>query len=175
MAFSKKQKTEMLELYEEWVQHSEAIFLLEFKKMNMKEIDNLRSKMREAGAQIHVAKNTLLKMAFKKAGIDYSTLLEGSTLCGFAEKDAASLAKVLSSSIKNSEVFKVKGGFLDGIVISEAEVKALADLPPLPVMRAQLLGVINAPASKLVRTIAEPARSLAAVVKAYSEKQPVAA
>jgi len=54
-------------------------------------------------------------------------------------------------------------------------VKALADLPPLPVMQATLLGVISAPATKLVRTLAEPARSMAAVVKAYSEKAPVAA
>jgi len=69
----------------------------------------------------------------------------------------------------------VKGGFLGKVIISETQVKALADLPPLPVMQATLLGVISAPATKLVRTLAEPARSMAAVVKAYSEKAPVAA
>jgi large subunit ribosomal protein L10 len=175
MAFSKTKKSEMVSQYEKWIKQSEAIFLLGFNKMNMKEIDNLRSKMRDAGGQMHVTKNTLFKMALEKSGLDYGKLLEGSTLCGFVENDAASVAKVISISIKNSEVFKVKGAFLDGKMISETDVKALADLPPLPVMRAQLLGTINAPASKLVRTIAEPARSLAAVVKAYSEKQPAAA
>ncbi len=59
---------------------------------------------------------------------------------------------------------------MSGQVLNASQVKALADMPPLPVMRAQLLGVLQAPASKLVRTIAEPARGLAAVVKAFSEK-----
>ena len=175
MAFSKKKKTEMLAQYEKWIQQSEAIIMVEFKKMNMKEIDGLRAKMREAGGQMHVAKNTLLKMAFEKLGLESGGLLEGSTLCSFVENDAASVAKALSTSIKNSEVFKVKGAILDGRMISDSQVKALADLPPLPVMRAQLLGTINAPASKLVRTINEPARGLAAVIKAFGEKQPEAA
>jgi large subunit ribosomal protein L10 len=55
-------------------------------------------------------------------------------------------------------------------LISAADVKALADMPPLPVVRAQLLGVLSAPAAKLVRTINEPARGLAAVIKAHSDK-----
>ena len=175
MAFSKKKKTEMIAQYEKWIQQSEAIFMVEFKNMNMKEIDGLRSKMREAGGQMHVAKNTLLKLAFDKLGMESGKVLEGSTLCSFVENDAANVAKALNLSIKNSEIFKVKNAFLDGIPIDALQVKALADLPPLPVMRAQLLGTINAPASKLVRTINEPARGLAAVIKAFSEKQPEAA
>ena len=73
------------------------------------------------------------------------------------------------------EFVKVKGGFLAGQPLNTAQVKALADLPPLPVVRAQLLGVLQAPAGKLVRTIAEPARSLASVFRAYSEKAQAAA
>ena len=65
----------------------------------------------------------------------------------------------------------MKGGYLDGQAISARQVKSLAELPPLPVMRAQLLGVISAPATKFVRTLAEPARSVAGVLKAYSEKE----
>ncbi len=71
---------------------------------------------------------------------------------------------------KGNEVFKVKGGYLGVEKLSSAQVKSLADLPPLPVMRATLLGVLQAPAGKLVRTLAEPARGLASVVRAYSEK-----
>ena len=69
----------------------------------------------------------------------------------------------------------MKGGFLGKQFITPVEVKSLADLPPLPVMRARLLGTLLAPASKLVRTLAEPARSLAGVFKAYSEKDQEAA
>jgi large subunit ribosomal protein L10 len=72
--------------------------------------------------------------------------------------------------MKGNEFVKVKGGLLSGRSLNPAQVKALADMPPLPVMRATLLGVLQAPAGKLVRTIAEPARGLAGVVKAFSEK-----
>jgi len=68
------------------------------------------------------------------------------------------------------EFVKVKGGFVAGQMLNAAQVKVLSELPPLPVVRAQLLGVLQAPAAKLVRTIAEPARSLASVFRAYSEK-----
>jgi large subunit ribosomal protein L10 len=170
MAFTKKHKSEMVEQYQNWVKESQAIFLLEYGKMSMKNIDNLRSKAREAGGQVHVTKNTLLKIALDQAGVKTGTLLEGSTLCGFAFSDAPVFAKALTDAIKGSEVFKFKGGFLDGKAISSRDVTSLAEMPPLPVMRALLLGVLQAPAAKLVRTINEPARQVAAVVKAYSEK-----
>jgi large subunit ribosomal protein L10 len=74
--------------------------------------------------------------------------------------------------MKGAEAIKLKGGFLDNQALNANQVKALGDLPPLPVVRAQLLGVLQAPAGKLVRTLAEPARSLASVLRAYSEKTP---
>ena len=80
------------------------------------------------------------------------------------------MAKVIKDFARTSEFVKIKGGYLEKNLISAAEVMALADLPPLPVLRAQLLGTIMAPASKLVRTLAEPARQLAAVIKAYADK-----
>jgi large subunit ribosomal protein L10 len=97
-------------------------------------------------------------------------MFEGSTAISFAFKDAPATAKTINEFIRTSEFIKVKGGYLDQHPISAAEVKALAELPPLPVVRAQLLGTLLAPASKLVRTLAEPARALAAVMKAYSDK-----
>ena len=88
----------------------------------------------------------------------------------FAFGDVAGTAKALSDATKSIEFVKVKGGFMDKQALNAAQVKSLADLPPLPVVRAQLLGVLQAPASKLVRTLAEPARQVAAVIKAYSDK-----
>jgi large subunit ribosomal protein L10 len=96
--------------------------------------------------------------------------LEGSTAVGFAFQDAPALAKTMADFAKSSEFLKIKGGYLGNKPISADDIKALAELPPLPVMRAQLLGTIMAPASKLVRTLAEPARSLAAVIQAYADK-----
>jgi len=171
LAFTKQQKTEILAQYEKWVSESQAIFILEYSKMSMKDIDAFRAKAREAGGQVHVCKNTLLGIALDKAGIHYGGMLDKTSLVGFVSHDAPVVAKVFSEATKNSEIFKLKGGVLDGRAINPAQVKALADMPPLPVLRSQLLGVLQAPASKLVRTLAEPARQMAAVVKAYSERE----
>lgn len=174
MAFTKKEKTQMMAQYKDWVNQSKAIFLVEYGKMTQKEIDGLRAKARDAGGELHVVKNTLFHNVLTELSIDMGALLENSTLVGFAFSDAPALAKIISDAAK-SDVYKVKGGLLGVHKMSPAQVKSLADLPPLPVMRAQLLGLLQAPASKLVRTIAEPGRSIAGVIKAYSEKAPAAA
>ena len=80
------------------------------------------------------------------------------------------MAKIIADYAKTSEFVKVKGGYLGKSRMNAADVKSLAELPPLPVMRSQLLGVLSAPAGKLVRTLAEPARQVAAVLKAYADK-----
>lgn len=174
MAFTKKEKTQMIEQYENWVNRSQAVFMLQYSKMSMKEIDGARAKAREAGGELHVVKNTLFSIVLDRLGVDGKQYLDETTLIGFAFSDAPALAKVVSDVVK-SDSFKVKGGLLGNRTISANDVKALADMPPLPVLRAQILGVLNAPASKLVRTINEPARGLAAVIKAYSEKDSAAA
>jgi large subunit ribosomal protein L10 len=137
----------------------------------MKQIDALRAKVRENEGEFHIVKNTLGKVAFDRVGVTLPTeLLEGSSAIIFAFKDAPDMAKIVTEYARTSEFVKIKGGYLDRRYITVEEVKALADLPPLPVMRAQLLGTISAPASKLVRTLAEPARQVAAVLKAFAEK-----
>lgn len=170
MAFTKEEKSKILDQYSEWLEKSQAVFMVEYSKMSMKEVDDFRAKARAAGGEMHVVKNTIFGLVLDKHGVDGKKLLEQTSLVGFAFSDAPALAKVVSDATKN-EIFKVKGGILGKHPISAGEVKALADMPPLPVVRAQLLGMLSAPASQLVRTINEPARGLAAVVKAHSEKE----
>ena len=176
MAVSKARKEEVLAVYADWLKKSQAVIVVEYTGVTMKDLDNIRSKVRESGGEFHVLKNTLARRAFADGGLDFpQDFLLNSTAASFAFTDPASTAKALSDATKGNEFVKVKGGFMDGQVLSSAEVKALASLPPLPVVRAQFLGVLQAPAGKLVRTIAEPARGLAAVIKAFSEKAPAAA
>jgi large subunit ribosomal protein L10 len=175
LAFTKEHKGEIIAQYEEWLKKSKAVLIVEYNHMSMKEIDGFRAKVRDAGGQVHVAKNTLMKIAMENAGMHDQLYLEKTSLVGFAFSDAAALAKVFNEATKNSEVFKLKGGYLDGRPLKAKDVKALAELPPLPVMRARLLGVLLAPASQVVRTIAEPGRQVAAVIKAYSDKEAVPA
>ncbi|HKI54500.1 MAG TPA: 50S ribosomal protein L10 [Anaerolineales bacterium] len=176
MAVSKARKNEILATYGDWIKRSEAVILVEYTGVTMKNMDDIRAKIREVDGEFHVLKNTLARRAFADNGMDFpQEYLLNSTAVSFAFSDPASTAKALSDATKGNEFVKVKGGFMDGQVLDAAQVKALASMPPLPVVRAQLLGVLQAPAGKLVRTIAEPARGLAAVIKAFSEKAPAAA
>lgn len=176
MALSKQKKNEVLDQYKVWLSKSQAVILVEYTGANMKDMDNIRAKIRESGGEFHVIKNTLAKRAFEASGLAIpESLLTSSTAASFAFTDPVATAKALAEASKGMEVIKVKGGFMGSEVLNVAQVKALADLPPLPVVRAQLLGVLQAPAGKLVRTLAEPARSLAAVFRAYSEKTAQAA
>ena len=150
MAFTKEEKTKMLAQYEDWLARSQAIFMLQYSKMSMKEVDAARAKAREVGAEMHVVKNTLFGLALDKQGVDAGDLLEQTSIVGFAFTDAPGLAKIMTD-ITKADTFKVKGGLLGNRKISAESVKALAEMPPLPVVRAQLLGMLSAPASKLVR------------------------
>ena len=171
MAKSKAQKETMLTQYVEWVGKSQAVVLVEYSGLKMSNLDTIRSKVREAGGEFHIVKNTLAKLALEKAGFNVpADYAEKSTAIGFAFSDPAGFAKALTEATKGIEAVKIKGGFMGAMTLKPAEVKALASLPPLPVMRSQLLGMLQAPASKLVRTLAEPGRQVAYVVKAYSEK-----
>jgi large subunit ribosomal protein L10 len=171
LAISKERKEEVLTTYADWMKRSQAVILVEYTGVKMKDLDAIRSKIRESGGEFHVVKNTLARRAFADSGMELpEDFLVKSTAVSFAFTDAASTAKALNEATKGKEAIKVKGGFMSGQTLNPAQVKALADMPPLPVIRAQLLGVLQAPAGKLVRTIAEPARGLAAVVKAFSEK-----
>jgi large subunit ribosomal protein L10 len=171
LAISKKQKDELVSEYTAWINRSKALILTEYTGLSMKQIDDLRLKAREAGGEFHVVKNTLSKVAFESAKMPLpEKFLEGSTAIAFAFNDAPGMAKTLTEFARTSDFLKIKGGYLDKQAISSDQVKALADLPPLPVMRAQLMGVLLAPASKLARTLAEPARQVAAALKAYAEK-----
>ena len=176
MAINKQRKEEILETYRDWIKRSQAVILVEYTGAKMKNMDAIRAKIRETGGEFHVVKNTLVRRIFADNGWN---LPEGyfaqSTAISFAFTDPAATAKALSDATKGMEFVKVKGGVMAGQALNPAQVKMLSELPPLPVMRAQLLGVLQAPAGKLVRTIAEPARSLASVFRAYSEKAQAAA
>jgi large subunit ribosomal protein L10 len=171
VAITKQQKDEVLATYKDWLDRSQAVILVEYTGARMKDMDSIRAKVRESGGEFHVVKNTLVRRALQDKGM---TLLEGlllqSTAISFAFSDPAATAKALAEATKAMSFMKVKGGFMAGQMLNMAQVKALAELPPLPIVRGQLLGILQAPAGKLVRTIAEPARALAAVFKAYSEK-----
>lgn len=176
MAITKQRKEEVLAAYQGWLSRSQAVILMEYTGVTMKELDAIRAKVRESGGEFHVVKNTLARRAFEAAGYPVAEgLLEKSTAVGFAFSDVGATAKALDELAKTVPAVKFKGGFLGREALDAAQVKALSSLPSLPVARAMLLGILQAPAGKLVRTIAEPARQVAYVLKAYADKSAPAA
>ncbi len=172
MAITKQRKNELINDYSEWVKRSKALVLTQYVGMTMKDIDGLRAKVRENGGEFHIIKNTLAKLAFEQAGLPVQkSQLEGSTAVVFAFTDAPATVKIITDFAKGSEFLKIKGGYLEKQSLTPEGVRALADLPPLPVVRGQLLGMLLAPASKLARTLAEPGRMIAAVIKAHAEPE----
>ncbi len=172
MAITKERKNALIDQYSEWLKQSKALVLTQYVGLTMKDIDNLRAKVRENGGEFHIVKNTLVQRAFEQNGYKIEkNQLEGSSAIVFAFTDAPATAKTITDFAKSSEFLKIKGGFLEKQALTPEGVKALAELPPLPVVRAQLLGTLLAPASKLVRTLAEPGRMIAAVIKAHAEPE----
>jgi large subunit ribosomal protein L10 len=171
LAFTKQEKKELIATYEKWLKESNAAYVMTYHYMSMKDIDELRADAREIGGELHVVKNTLMKIAIKNCDLDEGDFFTKSSMMAFAFEDAPSMAKVVAKANK-TDMFTIKGGYMDGAIIDEASILALSKLPPLPQMRAQLLALIQTPATQLVRTVSEPARQVAAVIKAYSEKTP---
>ncbi len=170
MAISKSQKNELVKQYGEWIDESKAIVLTKYIGLSVSELQQLRSDIREAGGEFHIVKNTLAKIALKNAGreIEIEHFL-GDTAIGFAFEDAPGLAKAIVDIADESDFLDIKAGYLGENLVSSAEIVALSKVPPLPVMRSQLLSTLLAPATKLSQILAEPGRQVAGVLKAYAD------
>ena len=131
----------------------------------------LRQKMRDAGATYKVAKNRLARLALKDtdyAGID--EYLSGPTALAYSE-DPVAAAKVAVDFAKANDKLEIVGGSMGATVLDEAGIKALASMPSLDELRGTIVGLVNAPATKVVRTIKEPTSMLARVFGAYGAKE----
>lgn len=174
MAFTKQEKKELITGYEKWLKDSKAAYVMSYHKMSVKNIQELRAEAREIGGELHVVKNTLMNIALNNVNFENKSLFDEASIVAFAFEDAPSMAKIINKA-SSTDIFAIKGGFMDGAPIEIDQIKTLAKLPPMPQMRAQLLALIQTPATQLVRTFTEPARQVAAVLKAYSEKSPAPA
>ncbi len=175
MAISKQQKEELVEQYKKWLAESDGLVLANYRNLSVKDISDLRKEIRESGGEFHVIKNTLAKRAFEESGREFKEgIFSGPTALGVSYDNPTGLAKVLKNFAKDQELIEIKSGYLADRLMTAEEVIAMADLPSMVEMRAMLLSTIAAPASQLVRTLAEPGRSLAAVLKARSEQEQVA-
>lgn len=153
------------------LQKSPFFIVADYTGLKVAHFSELRKRLRAQGAELHVVKNTIFKIAAKEAGIaDLGAALAGQVAVVTGSKDVSAAAKVLKTFASEFDRPKVRFGFLDNQHLPATAVAALADLPSIEVLRGKLLGLFQAPASGLVRLLNEPAASLARVLKAKSEK-----
>jgi large subunit ribosomal protein L10 len=139
--------------------------------MNVDHFGELRNRLASTGAEVHVVKNSFLKRAIAASDLpDIAGQLTGQTAVVTGDKDVAPVAKVLKTFAAEFKLAALKIGVVDKNVLSTAEVESLADLPARDILLAQLLGVLSAPATKLVRILNEPASALARLLNAKAEK-----
>ncbi|NOJ95210.1 50S ribosomal protein L10 [Corallococcus sp. CA049B] len=167
----KSEKEEMIkELHEKFTRTKTAV-LVESSKVNVETVTKLRRKFREGKVEYKVIKNTLARRAAQ--GTTVSAISDDFTgpvaLC-ISYDDEVAPAKILMDFIKDMETIKVRSAVVAGNKVDANGVKALAKLPGLNELRGMLLGMLNQPAGKLVRTIAAPGSQLARVIQAHADK-----
>jgi large subunit ribosomal protein L10 len=157
----------------ERLKRTDTLFVTDYRGLSVTEIDDLRTKLIEAGARFSVVKNTLTRRAAQEAGNEaLLAMLDGPTAIAFieAEGDMVAVAKALADSARTTKILAIRGGLLDGSPIGEEEVKNLATLPPLDVLRGQVLGAITAPLMTVVGLISAPVRDLLGLIDARIEQ-----
>ena len=152
---------------------SETVLVADYRGLTMPQIDSLRSRLLESGARFTVVKNTLTRRAAEAAGADaLLALLEGPSAIAFLEADGdmVAAAKALADSAKETKVLAIRGGVLEGRVLSASDVESLATLPPLEVLQGQVLGAIIAPLTAFLGLVSAPVQNLIGLIDARIEQ-----
>ena len=169
----KAEKERIVEELTERLKSTPTLFVADYRGLSVSEIDELRTQVIQHGARFTVVKNTLTKRAAEAAGADaLLALVDGPTAIAFIEADGdfVAVAKALADSARTTRVLAIRGGILDGTPIGEEDVKNLATLPPVEVLRGQVIGAITSPLLTVVGLIAAPVRDLIGLIDARIEQ-----
>jgi large subunit ribosomal protein L10 len=169
----KEQKEKVVEELAGRLKAADTLLVADYRGLTMPQIDALRTRLLESGARFTVVKNTLTRRAAEAAGSDaLLTLLEGPTAIAFLEADGDMLAaaKALADMARESRVLAIRGGVLEGRILSAEEVESLATLPPVEILRGQVLGAIVGPVNALLGLVTAPVQNLYGLIEARIEQ-----
>lgn len=150
---------------------SPFFIVVDYTGLRVGPMTELRKRLHKAGAEIHVVKNTIFRLAAKEAGVAELGALSGQIAVVTGQKDVSSAAKVIKTFASEFEKPKTRFGFLNNQRLEPAAINELAELPPLEVLRAKFLGLLNTPATKLAALLNTPASQLVRVLKAKADKE----
>jgi large subunit ribosomal protein L10 len=166
----RKQKEELVEQFSEALQSMQVLIVVQQSGMTVAEMTNLRTKMREAGASFRVTKNRLAKIAIEGTPFeDGKELFQGPTAVAYSV-DPVAAAKVCVAYANENNKFSIVGGIIGSRVMDAAAVEQLSKLPSLDEFRAKIVGLLNAPAAKVVRVLPQPAIQLVTLAGAPQAK-----
>jgi large subunit ribosomal protein L10 len=157
----------------ERLKSTETLLVADYRGLTMPQIDDLRTKLLEHGARFAVVKNTLTRRAAEAAGSDaLLALLEGPTAIAFLESDGdpVAVAKALVDAARDTRVLELRGGMLEGRPVEADEIESLAKLPPVDVLRAQVLGAVTAPLTGILALFTAPLQDLYGLIDARIEQ-----
>jgi large subunit ribosomal protein L10 len=153
-------------------ENSKAVMVTHYQGLTMTQLDDLRATMREHGIVFKITKNRITKLALEKTKCkDLSNLFTGPTAVAFGE-DAIMSARILSNFAKDNENLKLIGGMMDNEVLDQAGVQNVASLPTLDEARANIVGILSAPASKLISILLAHSEKMSSLTAENSETQP---
>lgn len=154
-------KKEEVAILKEKFESAKSAVITDYCGLNVAEVTELRAKLREAGIEYKVIKNTLLTLAANEAGIkDAEEVFKGPTAIAYGVDDQVAPAKIIAEFAKDHKKLEVKAGILEGRIISSAQVDALANLPSREVLLTQLAGLFQGPMTGLVNVLQGPIRKM---------------
>ena len=169
---SKEAKKNYVEEMKKNFTSNESVMIAQYQGLNVNELDSLRKELREKGILFKITKNRITKLALEKTKCkDLSNLFTGPTAVAFGE-DAIMSARILSKFAKDNENLKLIGGIMDNEVLDQAGVQNVASLPTLDEARANIVGILNASASKLISILLAHSEKMSSLSAENSETQP---
>src|SRR5919204_6743509 len=152
---------------------TDTLIVADYRGLTMSQIDKLRTELLEHGARFTVVKNTLTRRAAEAAEADaLLALLDGPTSIAFLESDGdpVAVAKALAAAARETRVLEIRGGLLEGRPIQAEEIESLAKLPPVDILRGQVLGAVTAPLTAIVGLFTAPLQDLYSLLDARIEQ-----
>ena len=167
---NKEQKKQYISDMTNQFERSEAVIVTHYQGLTMKQLDDLRAKMRENGIKFKITNNRITKLALEKTRCkDLSNLFSGPTAVALSE-DAITSAKILTNFSKENENLKILGGIMGSDILDVAGVKNVASLPSLDEARAKIVGILRSPAQKIASILLAPASKIAILALEKSKK-----
>lgn len=168
---NRAEKAESVASLKEVFKASKVVVVAHYSGLSVAQLQNLRKQMKQAGAQVKVAKNRLAKIALDGSdAASIAPLLKGPTLIAYSEADPVAAPKVATDFAKANEQFVILGGAMGKTALDVNGVKQLASLPSLDELRAKIVGLVQAPATKIAQVVIAPAAKVARVIQAHATK-----